>query len=522
MATILLEGFDEFGPAQGYTGVSATQPGLEALLGEAGWVIESFGNFASYANIQPGLSGAPGYSLCVGATTYVVSGVGKTLSSSYGRIIGGVRVCPNIGRDNGILFYDGTTAQCSIIIQNTTGLVVICEGSDGTVLESSTFTIGNGSVHYIEWDITFNNNGYGGWTVWVDGAPILNGTGTTQQSSNSSMNTIILASFSNDLGHLGAGYCFFDDLYLFDDTTDYNNQALLSSPVVVTQGPAEDYQTQWNNQASIVGNYYPQLTPNSASVIQANRLYVCSFTPVASQTITAVGVTAISAASGAHVMPLLFSDLSGVPNALLSSGPAVTGIVNGTTTLDLTTDVSLVAGTQYWIGFMTDTAVNIQQFASGVNQGIICTYTYASGAPSTCPSGTAGQASLVIFGYCAYASTDFQSLNLNPPQGDLSYTSTGLTGPADVFFFPPLPLGVTNVYTVGLACNAALQSSSSLIFSLAIIPPNGTSGFGSAYDFEPTTSYEWYETFLDAEPGTDGVWNVNDVDRAIVGMLTNS
>jgi len=520
VATILLEGFDEFGPPQITAGAQA-QTNIISLISQAGW--SYIDTESSYASIAPGLNGAPGYCIAVNPTTYVISGIQKALPQSYGRLIGGVRVCPNIGRDNGVVFYDGTTAQCSIIIQNTTGTVAICQGADGTVLQSSNFVIGNNSVHYIEWDISFNTSeNYGGWTVWVDGAQVLSGTGTTQQSANASADNIGLASFSNKGGTLGVGYCLFDDLYVFDNTTAYNNAPVLASPVIITQGPAEDYQTQWNNQGSLIGNYYPQLNNESYLTIQGNRIYVVPVTSPVVQALVAVVIDTIAASTGANVMPLVFADSSGSPGALLSSGPQVTGVSSGTNSFALSSQIELAVGTQYWLGFMTDTSIFLQQFASGVNLGFRANYTYSGGAPSTCPSGTAGQASAVVYGACKYASTDFESLALNPPQGDASYTSTGLTGPADVFFFPPLPLGVTDVFTVGIAGNAAIQSSADLIFSMFAIPPNGTSGFGTKYDFEANTSYAWYDTFFDSEPGTSGSWSVEDVDRAIYGMLTNS
>ncbi|MGH7239053.1 MAG: hypothetical protein ACREHG_03195, partial [Candidatus Saccharimonadales bacterium] len=242
MAAILVEGFDTYGPNPG-----ASSPNYGILFETAGW---TYINIYSGVGIASTLNGNTGYSITLpGVSAIPGNGISRTLAKGYSRLIGGVRFNSSLLSDTSqIVFSDSNTAQCSLTIQPTSGFITINEGFAGTILQQSTASVAGNTTHYLEWDITFGIGVYGGWTVWLDGVQITAGTGTTQQSVNASANMLQLHTYGPTIS--------FDDLYLFDDTTLFNNTALLSNPIVITQQPIGDEQTQFANNGNVVGYTY--------------------------------------------------------------------------------------------------------------------------------------------------------------------------------------------------------------------------------------------------------------------------
>jgi len=438
------------------------------------------------------------------------------------RIIGGCRITPNIAQDNGIVFYDSATAQCSIIVQNTTGTLVFTQGSNGTILPCATASIGNLSSHYIEWDITFNKLNtafYGGWKVWVDGVLTMFGTGITQQSANNTVNAIALVTYNTVIG--ATGWCSFDDLYVFDDTTEYNNSPLLADPIIITQVPVADIQTQFSNQGNVVGNYYPQLPPNIYFDLSGNSLYFFAIVPGVSCVLNSLVLNigaGVASNPTANFQAIVYADNFGSPGSLLSGGTQVTGfLINTQVTLSLSSDISLSAGTQYWVGIFTDSAISLLEFAALATPGRSAPATYSSGPPATAPSDTTGQPAAYLFGLCTGASTDSLTVGVNPPLGDISSTASALGGSTDMFKFPPLPPGVTQVFTVGLSSNCAQSATSDIGVSLLTQTVYGV--LGSSAELTVTPTYSWQDAVFDSEPGDpDGIWTALDVDNASFGF----
>jgi hypothetical protein len=172
MALIFLDGFDKFGPAN-----SNTTNVIALMAGE--WT-----TFTGTATIVAPLS-ATGQAI----SFTVASSFVKTLASSVGRIIGGIRFSSNLGALAGVNFQDATTAQCGIGI-NTTGTISIRNGAyaTGTVIATSTASVSANSTHYLEWDIALGNSA--AYVVYLDGVSIISGTGDTTTTGNNTMTCI--------------------------------------------------------------------------------------------------------------------------------------------------------------------------------------------------------------------------------------------------------------------------------------------------------------------------------------------
>lgn len=76
----------------------------------------------------------------------------------------------------------------------------------------------------------------------------------------------------------------------------------------------------------------------------------------AKATLSAVCFYAVTASATSQVTPAIYADSAGTPNALLASGPTITGVAQGLNTLALTTPLSVTAGQQIWLGFINTVA----------------------------------------------------------------------------------------------------------------------------------------------------------------------
>ena len=503
MAEIFVEGFDQYGPGV----IPGTFESTNNTLPQGGWTIDhSFGS----PNIAAPLS-STGQSaqFQTGSVGYLT--MSKTLPANYGRLIGGFRFSDNLLGVGGIVFIDNSTAQCSIMIEATSGFISIKQGNNGTLLQTSAASVAANTTHYLEFDITFNTGALGGWTVWLDGVEILAGTGTTQQSSNNYANVV---QFYGGASNGGSVYTW-DDMYLFDNTTAFNNAALLSNPFVITDFSINDQQTQFTNDGNVFGNTYSVVTTGSA--IAANTITLAPFVPNVNCTINDIIVVPLNTSGVPNFQGVIYSDNAGAPDTLLSNGSQITGCTSGVPLiLGLTTPQSLTAGTTYWLGFIMDSAINMLE-VDGTHRAYVAANTYSSGAPSTAPAMTANQPTIVLYGACTGAATNWESEALNPPVGDFSAVSSVTPGTEDLYVFPALPANVTIVYSVSVSANCRLSAPGSHTFDLSILS-NGSTGNGATTNIPPTTNYAWYSSCFATDPHTSVAWTPSDVSNAFCGM----
>ena len=185
MATRLVDGFDKYGKG------GQTLPTPRSLLAQGKWSAGPFGNIF----IIPGLSSV-GYAVELDVFFSEITYISQTLGANYARIIGGFRATSDLLAPVGCTFFDNTTAQCSITIEPISGFLAIKQGANGTIMGLSTSSMAASTIHYIEFDITFNVNGaLGGWTIALDGVQALAGTGVTSQSGNNFANVFQFSAY---------------------------------------------------------------------------------------------------------------------------------------------------------------------------------------------------------------------------------------------------------------------------------------------------------------------------------------
>lgn len=495
MALIFCDGFDKYGPAN-------TNSTSVAALMAGEW------NTITAAGIAAPLS-ATGQAVTGNGAGGLVS---KTLPASLGRIIGGMRFSGTLASAGfGIQFNDGASNQAGFNI-NTTGTISLRNGgwSTGTVIATSTAAISANTTHYIEWDISFSNSA--AYNIYLDGVSILSGTADTTATANNSISSVII--------ELGNGYGTADDFYLFDSTSTTNNAPLLTSPRIETTVPLSDSAVQFSVGASVLGGTVTRVTTGNYTSA-ANAFYLRPFIPARSCTLNSISWMPALTNATVNIRPIVYTDSAGVPSTLMSAGSTVTGTTSGAVILlPLTTPQSLTAGTQYWLGAMIDTAQSsIGQAYDGSLAGRTATSTFASGAPGTAPTTTAGGATVLLWGNITLASAAnyYEVSQSPPPAANQSYVTDTTVGHEDLYNFPSLSAIPASVYAVAVKAYCERSDSGARTVSLRV-SSSGTDSGGSSTGQTPGTSYAWIGSYFPTDPNGSIAWTGANLNIAKTGF----
>src|SRR6516162_7820584 len=338
MAVIFIEGFDKYGP------VATVSANVAAALTAGEWTTAPAGVF----NIVAGLS-STGYAMQI-AYAGTQAQLVKTFASTWTRWIGGIRFSSTLGTNAGIGFASNGT-QASTITINTTGAISLRTGtSTGTALSTSSSTVSANSAHYLEWDITIGASS--AYQVWLDGVSVFSGTGNTG-NSQTTINQL------NFLGGTIGTNIQYDDLYLFDNTGGTNNAVLNTNPRIETQFPNADSSVQFSFGAAILGQAYQAVASTSAP--GANELFLRKFTTGPTGQIASVACIPNAVSGTAKFKAVVYADSAGSPTgSTLATGAEVTGTTaNATLVSAFSSPPTLSASTAYWLGFITDTFVQL-------------------------------------------------------------------------------------------------------------------------------------------------------------------
>lgn len=495
MATIFIDGFDKYGPAGQFS------PAVTNLITAGEWTY--LGLLGGSVSIAPPLNAVEqGYALYITQVSAFATTVNKTFPTSYSRWIGGFRFsAPLSGGSVGCSASNPSTGLWTITINSGTGIISFSNPS--TTLDNGGVVTQN-SIHYLEFDVTIGSNAP--YQVWLDGTSIMSGTGNTGSS-----NASIFQFFAGNYG----GYITVDDFYLFDDTGSVNNAVLLSSPRIQTQYPISDSQKQFTSSGSIIGAN--TTATGNASAPNANTLFLRAYTPGANMTLNSVACVPMATAQSANFKAVVYSNNAGNAGTLLSSGTQVTGASNGSTLVGpLVTPQALTAATQYWIGFITDSAVALSEQNTAA-LGFVASNTYSAGAPGTAPSMTGFQPSWLLWGNCTGSASNWVSLTNNPPPGDVSFVSSDTVGNEDLYGFQALTVTPSAIYTMMVKSNARVDYTGTVTIDLQT-KSGATDSAGSTANQTPGTSYQWLDSIFETDPNTGVAWTQAGLNAAVSGI----
>ncbi len=126
----------------------------------------------------------------------------------------------------------------------------------------------------------------------------------------------------------------------------------------------------------------PEWTPTAGvASAGANATFVSQFTALDSLVNVITGHIRFSGAHGAAKCKMLVyaDDGSNRPGALIGTSNELVGIVDGINAFSFGAGFNLTGGTKYWIGYITDTSMNIWIYAGTSTNWLASSTTYGSG-----------------------------------------------------------------------------------------------------------------------------------------------
>lgn len=505
MAVIFLEGFDKYGP------IGENTPDPADLMAQGQWT--SHGASPSW-NIVAGLS-KTGTAFQYGSGTD--AWVSKTLPNNYSRLIGGFRFkWMSVGAFGPLIqFQDVSTPQISVRLEPDGTFTILRNAYQtgvfgGVILETSTYSITEFVAHYLEFDITFGSSA--NYAFWIDGVAMMSGTANTISTAHSYANVMVIG---NNSGFSSLSDMIYDDLYLFDNTGSANDQVLLTNPRIETRFPNADVQTEFANVATILGGY-GSATGNTTAA-GANTLFLRKFTSDVDQTVTSVSCIPAQTSGSAKFAAVLYADNAGVPDALISDGVEVIGTTaNAVLTSNLTVSQAVTTGTAYWIGFIANTSLFLQESDADTTLAQKASNTYASGAPDPAPTMTVNQPNWLIWGNCIDSATNWNAVDSNPTAGNYSCIASDNPGDEDLYDFPPLTAVEADIYCVAVKGTMKRSDSGARTIDLRL-KSGATDDPGSASGFTAGTSFEWKDTYFDQDPDGSTDWTLTSANAIEAG-----
>jgi hypothetical protein len=257
--------------------------------------------------------------------------------------------------------------------------------------------------------------------------------------------------------------------------------------------------------------------------MSSGQLYLRKFIAPVSGTLNSISIMPATTSSGANFKPAIYADNSGSPGTLLSTGSQVTGATALTAvTMPLTTPQSLTAGTNYWLGYVTDTTMSMQRddnSSFATNAGYSASVTYTSAPPSTAPSMSSGQSSVQLWGNVTGMTTNFSEVNEVPPGGDLSCVTSSTVGAEDRYGFGSLSSTPSNIG--GVKVSALLRKTDVGARTITVqLKSGGTEVTGSSQS--PAVSYGYFANYLDTDPNTSAAWTASGVNSVTAGTKVAS
>ena len=407
---------------------------------------------------------------------------------------------------------DGSSFQVTIewdLLNNQ--ILVRTGGTAGTVI--ATFSsAGLASAIWHGWQGKIVIDGSVGEVhLRVDGAAsdTFSATGlNTKTTANSYCNGIQVYGVGQSGGNV-----YWDDLYVCDSSGSYENTwpGDLRSWYLLPAGAGSNTQfaSQPQNQ-SVVG------TTSTSTAHAANELWVGAAW-AASYTGTVTGVTLqLSAGFTGNVNVCLY-DNTNSSNAgnVLATATAVNNPSAGNVTFTFSSPPSIVKGTSYRIGILTDASANFNGDAStGAEKKSSVTY----GSFPTNPSGfTTSQHSP----YCLVTITPSNWFNASEAaqDGDGTYNYDANVGDIDSYAtggLPSSPSSITHVQQRMLTCksDAGARSAQTYLKSGSTV----SLGAGAAL----ATSYQYQFDQHSVDPNTSAPWEVGAINAAEIGVKVSA
>jgi hypothetical protein len=485
------DGFDLYAAAadaiQGYWDSAATVGSLTTLVagrfaGSQAWQL---GNSLSVSLTKTsGVNDAVHHIVCAFRQTATITG------SNLGLYLG---------------LFDGATAQCSIVFRSDGAILLTSGGPAGTVLATYTGAFPTINTWYaFEFEIVINNT-TGAFNVRKNGNTsndFASGSIDTQNSANAYANKLLVG-----LNTLVTGQPI-DDLFW---RSDASSVAWMGDIRCYTRMPASDASVQFSRTPT-VNTQTPVTASTTAAVANGTARYT-AFTAAYDGTIGAATVSLGTGYTG-NLKCSIFASSGTAPTTVLGSATVVTNPASGSNALTFGTPVAVAKGTQYWIGFDSDTASGTWSVASGTT-GLQSTTAYAS-FPAASP--TTSAAAAVVCSLTISVGTNSSVVAEAQQDGTTSYVIDSTVSHAD--FYNVAGIGSTPAGTIAVTTRGFVQKSDTGPRSTAMQLKSGSTTVQSTPAGSLSAGvWTWlYRTDV-TDPNTGAAWTATAVNSAQIGPI---
>lgn len=407
---------------------------------------------------------------------------------------------------------DGTTNQCAIVFRSDGAIVLTSGGPTGTALATYTGAVSLVNTWFaFEIEVAISNTA-GYMNVRKNGNPANDFTSATTLDTQNSANA-----YANKLTigvNASVNSQIVDDLFW---RSDASSVAWLGDIRCQTRMPASDAAVQWSRTPTGV---LTQTAPPATGFTLpggSNTAAYTAFTAAYDGTVTSVGVTTVAVGTAVNMKCAIFADNgSGRPGALLASATApVTPVVVGTHTFAFT-GLSVVKGTQYWIGAAMDgtTGMSWNATSGSVTTGATSTTSYAA-FPQTNPVTTMpAQGNLKSMTYTA-TPANWQAVSEAQQDAATSYVYSSTVGQED--YYGIASIASTPVSTFMVTTRAYMQKSDAGTRTAAAQLKSGASVVASPTVVLTTSGWQWAWRSDTTDPA-GGNWTAAAVNNAQVGV----
>jgi len=401
---------------------------------------------------------------------------------------------------------DGATAQCSIVFRTDGAILLTAGAANGTVLATYTgaFPVVN-TWYSFEIEVVISNTA--GWMKVRK-----NGNTTEDFTSSLTLDTQVSANaYANKLQiaqQVGVATQNLDDLYW---RSDASSVPWAGDMKCVTRYPASDASVQFSRSTP----NYTQAAGfgSSTATINVNVAVYQVFSASYSGTTATLSVVFGGGTTTCNMKCALFASTGTAPAAVLGTATPLALSAATTATFTFSTPVTLVKGTQYWVGFVAD-----------ATSGNFTTTVAASGAQNVTTYASWPTASPVVSGIKApivslIVNTTVNADMVNEAQQDAttSYVYDSVPGHAD--FYGIAPIASTPLTTFAVTTRAYMIKSDAGTRTAAVQLKSGSSTVASPTVVLTPSNWQWAWRHDTTDPATGAAWTAAGVNTINVGPI---
>jgi hypothetical protein len=214
----------------------------------------------------------------------------------------------------------------------------------------------------------------------------------------------------------------------------------------------------------------------------------------------------------------IYADNVGVPGAILASASApFTPVVAGSNTFTFSPGVTIVKGTQYWIGAVADGTTGFFTCPPGTAATGASSSTSYAAFPQASPVVSVPQTQVQMSWTYTATPANWQAVAEAQQDATTSYVYDSVVGHADLYGIAPI--ASTPRTTFAVTTRAYMIKSDAGTRTAAVQLKSGSSTVASPTVVLTTSNWQWAWRHDTTDPATSGAWTAAAVNLINVGPL---